>query len=414
MSKPVATLPSAEPAPRAADAPGGDVPIIAELVTESQDVAVLASSPPASRLVRFWRGLTTALEWTFGAVSLILALAVVATIPVLQVLSLGYLLEVSGRVARTGRLREGFIGVRPAARAGSIALGIWLWSWPLRFSSSMWTEARLIAPDSGPARGWHMALIVLSTLIVLHVIGACLRGGRLRSFVWPRPILLVRQLFRRGAYAEVRDTVWDFVIQMRLPYFFWLGLRGLAGAVIWLIVPVSMLAVASRMQPGLGVLTGFIGGALLALVCAHLPFLQARFAAENRLGAMFSLRENRRAFARAPWAFAIALLFTLLLALPLYLLKIEIIPREAAWLPSLLFVMSIFPARLLAGWACARANRRQEKRHWFWRLTGRLGMLPVLASYVVIVYFTQYLSWYGVWSLYEQHAFLLPVPFLGM
>ena len=33
---------------------------------------------------------------------------------------------------------------------------------------------------------------------------------------------------------------------------------------------------------------------------------------------------------------------------------------------------------------------------------------------VVIVFFTQYLSWSGVWSLYEQHAFLLPVPFVGM
>jgi hypothetical protein len=108
------------------------------------------------------------------------------------------------------------------------------------------------------------------------------------------------------------------------------------------------------------------------------------------------------------------LFFTLLLALPLYLLKIEIIPREAAWLPSLLFVASIFPARLLTGWACARSNRRQAKRHWFWRIVARLGMLPVVGIYVAIVYFTQYVSWHGVWSLYEQHAFLVPAPFLGL
>ena len=36
------------------------------------------------------------------------------------------------------------------------------------------------------------------------------------------------------------------------------------------------------------------------------------------------------------------------------------------------------------------------------------------AFYVFIVYFTQYTSWHGVWSLYEQHSFLVPVPFLGM
>ncbi len=39
-------------------------------------------------------------------------------------------------------------------------------------------------------------------------------------------------------------------------------------------------------------------------------------------------------------------------------------------------------------------------------------MVPVVAIYVVVVYFTQYLSWYGHLSLYEQHALLVPVPFL--
>ena len=63
----------------------------------------------------------------------------------------------------------------------------------------------------------------------------------------------------------------------------------------------------------------------------------------------------------------------------MYLLKIEIVPREAAWLPSLLFVVSIFPARLSPGWAVARANRPQAPRHWFFRWTSRLAMLPVAA-----------------------------------
>ena len=42
--------------------------------------------------------------------TLIVALAVLAVLPIMQFLSLGYLLEAGGRVARTGRLREGFIG----------------------------------------------------------------------------------------------------------------------------------------------------------------------------------------------------------------------------------------------------------------------------------------------------------------
>ena len=69
---------------------------------------------------------------------------------------------------------------------------------------------------------------------------------------------------------------------------------------------------------------------------------------------------------------------------------------------------------VLAGWALACANARTEPAHWFFRWTGRLPILPVVLFYVMIVYFTQFTSWNGVWSLYEQHAFLLPVPFFGM
>jgi len=78
------------------------------------------------------------------------------------------------------------------------------------------------------------------------------------------------------------------------------------------------------------------------------------------------------------------------------------------------FLAFIFPARLLTGWALARARKRERPRHWFFRLTSPLWMLPAVGFYVFIVYFTQYTSWHGIWSLYEQHAFLLPVPFMGM
>jgi hypothetical protein len=137
-------------------------------------------------------------------------------------------------------------------------------------------------------------------------------------------------------------------------------------------------------------------------------------AATNRFRAIFELRVVRRDFARAPWAFAIAFLFTIVFALPLYLLKIEVVPREAAWLPSLVFIVFIFPVRLLTGWALGRAKRRTTPRHWFFRWTARLPLLPIAAFYVLIVFFTQYTSWNGVFSLYEQHAFLLPIPFFGM
>jgi hypothetical protein len=45
---------------------------------------------------------------------------------------------------------------------------------------------------------------------------------------------------------------------------------------------------------------------------------------------------------------------------------------------------------------------------------GRLAIIPAALLYVLIVFLSQYTSWGGVSSLYEQHAFLLPVPFLNM
>ena len=46
-----------------------------------------------------------------------------------------------------------------------------------------------------------------------------------------------------------------------------------------------------------------------------------------------------------------------------------------------------------------------------------LAMLAVpllVIVYAFFVWLSQYVSWFGVSSLYEQHAFLVPVPFFGM
>ena len=47
-------------------------------------------------------------------------------------------------------------------------------------------------------------------------------------------------------------------------------------------------------------------------------------------------------------------------------------------------------------------------------LLGRLAIIPVALFYVLVVFLAQYTSWGGAWSLFDQHAFLLPVPFLSM
>jgi len=348
-------------------------------------------------------------RWCFGIASLFVCLALLASVPVGQFLVLGYLLEASGRVARSGRLRDGFIGVPTAARFGVIGLAAGLLWLPLYFLSLQAQAAQIINPNGSVARQWQMWLAILATLVALQVAAALLRGGRFRDFLRPLNVLwLLRRALRGGLYIEARDRLWNAIVPLRIPYFLWVGARGFVGAFLWLAFPVILLAQGHRTP-----LIGILGGLLLAAIVLYLPFLQVRFARDNRLRAFREIRQVRAAYARAPLEFTLVLWIHLLFAIPLYLLKIEVIPRDLVFLEGLLFLLFIFPARLLGGWAYARGARREMPRSWLWRWTGRIGALPIVAFYVFVVFLSEHIGWQGgAASLMEQHAFLLPVPFV--
>jgi hypothetical protein len=143
------------------------------------------------------------------------------------------------------------------------------------------------------------------------------------------------------------------------------------------------------------------------------PFLQARFAAEERWRAGLELRSTRELFRHAPFAWLTAVIGIYVLSLPLYLTKVVLPPADAMWLLTLVFIASIYPARILTGWAYYRAVRRREQglRSWFvTRLLVKLLMLPLLGAYVFLLFFTQFISEHGKQALFEHHAFLLPWP----
>lgn len=358
-------------------------------------------------------GLFSAGEWLFGLAAMMVALAILAAIPILQFLSLGYMLETAGRMVRTGQFTSGFIGIRLAARAGGIVASSWLLLLPLRYLSDVAFTASIIDPDGKRAASLRLLVLVLTYLLGFHLIMAIARGGKIRYFLWPFNFIWVWKQFNQGnAYARARDATWDILISLRLPYYFWLGLRGFAGTLFWLIFPVTLLALGHAPTP-VAPIFGILGAIWLAVMVLYLPILQTRMAAENRFRAMFEWREARLIYGRAPWAISFALMLSLLFAVPLYLLKIEVLPAEALWLPSLVFIIFIFPARFLMGYAISRAYKRPTKRHWFFRWTGRLPLLPAALFYVLFVFLSQYTSWNGIVSMYEQHAFLLPVPFTG-
>ena len=363
------------------------------------------------RACGFTRFMGVAWHGCFGLASLLLGLAILATIPVVQFLVLGYMLEAGARVARTGRLRDGFIGIQQTNRMGSLALGTWLLLWPVRYVSDVWYTSYLVDPESVVTRQWRGFLMILTGLVLCQVSWAWFRGGKLRHFMWPAPVRLVRELFRPGKYIRCRDAVWDFYVSLRIGYYFYLGWRGFLGAMIWLLVPLLLFIGATLLPFPFGLVSGLGGFILLFFIFPHLSFLQVHFAMEGSLGAMFDLGHIRQLGRRSPLMFTFALTVTLLFALPLYLLKIELTPSEVFVLPSLVFVVFIFPARLFTGWAVNRASQRQDARHFVFRWTARILTAAVVTAYILFIFFTRYTSWHGHWSLLEQHAFMVPVPF---
>jgi hypothetical protein len=126
---------------------------------------------------------------------------------------------------------------------------------------------------------------------------------------------------------------------------------------------------------------------------------------------MFELRKVRALYKNAPFSWTITMLVTLTLALPMYLFKIALPPSDAMWLVTIVFIVSIYPAKVVTGWAYHRAVTRERRAFWGFRLLTRLVLVPLLAMYVFLLFFTQFIGEHGKGVLFEHHAFLLPAPF---
>lgn len=373
------------------------------------------SLPPFPHLLRhplragYWL-----FEVAFGIVSLFALLALLAAIPVVNVLALGYMLDAEGRVARTGKLRYAMPLLPLAPKLGGIAFGTWIWYWFVRLVADAASDAELIAPGSRVAAGWQIGLTIVAIGAAIQVVLAIARGGRLGLFFWPTPlngIWLIRQLFR-GDYAERAGlAVREFVAALRLRHHFWLGLRGFFGAFAWLLLPTALLgALRDTSKPGQVLLT-LIGGVALVCVLSWVPFLQARFAAENRLSAMFELRAIRAMYRRTPIALLLSVVLMYALALPLYLFKLFDTPQDMRWLLTPVFVASIYPARILIGWAYSWGQRKQRKSWYLLRLACGILAWPLISFYVFVLFFTPAVGAAGRAVLFQHHAILLPWPF---
>ena len=205
--------------------------------------------------------------WTFlcGCVGLVACLAVLAAVPVLQLCTLGWLLEAEGRLGRTGRLRGVFPGVTRAARIGSALLGLFVVSIPWLVVRGYAQDARLLEPGSNTARVLASWTWIVGLATVGHAALAIARGGRfpwffrpLSNAIWATRAVASGPVLRPGAAAALA-----WVRGLRLDHYLALGAQGLVAGFVWLAIPTGLLALGGRAP-----LLALIGAVLLVLVVA--------------------------------------------------------------------------------------------------------------------------------------------------
>ncbi len=348
-----------------------------------------------------------------GLASLLLILAILSAIPIVNLLALGTMLEAEGRVVRSGRLRDGipFAGALP--RLGGIVIGTWLWLLLIRLVTQAAADATLIAPAGPSARIWALLRAGTILLVGVHLLGALFSGGRFSAFFRPvrsgrRLVAAIRAGTAWGTATAALTRVVDAIEPGKL---FSLGLRGFVGTFLWLLVPTILFsALRDTTKPG-QVLVSLLGAILLGAVLAWVPFLQARFAAEQRLAVFRDLGAVRELWRRAPIVMLLALTILYGLSLPLYLFKIVATPRDAVLFLTPIFVLTIYPARLVVGWATHRAQARPARRWLLLRWPVTAILLPLLALYVFLLFFTPAIDAFGRRALFDHHALLIPTPF---
>jgi hypothetical protein len=383
------------------------------------------------------------LRLLWNTLSIVIVLSVAATIPVLQFASLGYMLECSARIASGAPIRECFPGVALAGHIVRCSLWTFLTWLPIWLITDLGYSSELIQPGSSSAMWLRVVARVLSILWVLWIVWAIARGGSWKHFLWPRPIRFIKTVTSKNFWLDVEDRWWGLLKRLHLWRLIKLGFQASLGAWIWLAIPALMIWVslnaASEVRPqqqgGLALL-GLLGAILMARAIQYLPTLQTHMALEAHLrGAMHAAthwspssvspgsvssgwlhgvlnrKVARSVFRRVPLTYALSNILFLALALPLYLLRIESIPAQLWFLLSILFVVWMFPAKLLIGWLIRRSRQKTHDASWPWRSIAWIPHLAAIGVYVGFLYLGKFALWEGGAILLFQHAFLPPVPF---
>lgn len=438
-------------------------------LTESRPKAELAELPVRQPLGpgafpgirRPFRALWWTIQVVIGIGFLVPLLAGLAALPGLNLVSLGMLLNAEREVGNSGRLRDGFPLLPISARLGTIGIMVGLGLIPIFMLASLEQSYGIIRELSQrPVAATGTIKFTVQVAIFAYLLLAVGNGGSVRSFFWPlRPgsrrfakvfttlafvvpfllavlsgqggvVIFVLPLLMLGAAVqnaiEIRRAIklkqyWSSIDHYATEIFDvlkpWehlkLAFKGAVGALCWLVVPTLLLGVSSSrpyQEPGLPALASFMGGALLIPVAAWLPLLQCHQAATGRFGAIFEIKVARDIIRRVPIRWAIATILLYALAVPLYLSKVIVPPADAYWLFTPLFILVIYPTRLLMGWVYGIGTQTRKRRSRLIRWPAKVFMVPLLGLYSLILFAVPLISEKGPRAMIENHAFLLPAP----
>ena len=347
-------------------------------------------------------------------------LAIAATIPLIHVLVLGYLVKIQGRVARTGKLRSAFYLLPAARRLGTVGLAVWIWLLPIGLLAGIVRDSWILAPGEGTTWIWTLVLVVVSLLIAIHLLLAIACGGGAWRFA--RPLSNARWMlarWRAGGYSrQAHQAISRFVAAIRVLELLRLGTITYIAAYLWVTIPAFLFTMIDDVTSRLQIAAFLIGGVALTAVLLWLPWLLAHVAAVGRPRAMFELATVGKLTRKRPlgWATSTAILYACSILPMLYvaLLKNTIPPHSARWDVMLVFLVTVVPARMLVGRvyhsATAAVTQTPTWPRRLWYVASAIALCVGVGYYVYFLYLAQTGGELGQRAVWQFHAVLQPWP----
>lgn len=173
---------------------------------EVHELSEFSKTPDSFGILRLigwpFQKIARIIEWFFGVASMICLLTLCAAIPLLQFITLGYLLEISANIVRQGKVRAGFVGIRKAARIGGLLLGTTLVWMPAFQVSGIFHDAQIVLADAEQLQPFGINLTIVILITISYTLWAWIRGGKLRHFLWPAPMRFFRTVLKRDTYLQ--------------------------------------------------------------------------------------------------------------------------------------------------------------------------------------------------------------------